>query len=312
MKKNQFLSTSENLRVAVFAAYNAHGIIPNYVLIYLQKLASVCDKIIFIADNETSAEQKAKLSGLVEYMQFSTHGEYDFGSYKRGLAWLKQQPWFTDIKELVLCNDSCFSVGPIAPIFAQMSVDKCDFWGMTQNTDHQKHLQSFFLVFKQQVLQSNAFTNFFNSVQHEANSMDVVLKYEVALTKHLEDNGFISDAYIKDIYSPHQYPLTTLRRHMPLIKKKVFIDPNYSLESITSLLRQIKKISPQDYHDVVRYFNIHPLLMALIPLFVSVKLVSSRLGLGFVRFFFQCKHTHKGYLLIKICKIPVYHRKETM
>ncbi len=310
MNNTTSLSDTKPFRVAIFAAYDGKGIIHNYVLAYLHKLATVCDKIIFIADNPTTAQQKAKLSGLVEYMQFSRHGEYDFGSYKRGFNWLQKQPWFAAVDELILCNDSCFTVGPIAPMFTHMAAAKCDFWGMSQNTDHQRHLQSFFLVFKRPVFTAPAFADFLNAVQHEEEFMTVVLKYEVAFTKFLEDADFSSDAYIKDIFSPHQYPLTTLRRRMPLIKKKIFIDPAYSVESIGSLFKEIKKVSPQDYKNIICYFNMHPLLMVLTPLLITAQTSFKRCAIGFVRFFFQRKLTQNGYLLIKICKIPVYHRKE--
>ena len=180
---------------------------------------------------------------------------------------------------------------------------------MTQNTDHQKHLQSFFLVFKKTVFTAQAFADFLNSVQHEEEFMSIVLKYEVAMTGLLENAGFTSEAYIKDIFSPHQYPLTTLRRQMPLIKKKVFVDPLYSVENIGSLLKEIKKVSTLDYRNIIKYFNMHPLLTAVTPLYIAARSALQRWLVGFVRFFFQRKITQKGYLLIKICKIPVYHQK---
>jgi lipopolysaccharide biosynthesis protein len=140
--------TSKPFRVAVFASYDKNGRVWDYVISYIKRLREVCDKIIFIADNEATQEEQNKLTGLVDFKQFQRHGEYDFGSYKRGWQYLKNQEWFSQIDELILCNDSCFSVGALTPVFEQMSHKQCDFWGMTENQDHQSHLQSFFLVFK--------------------------------------------------------------------------------------------------------------------------------------------------------------------
>ncbi|MBQ8671400.1 MAG: hypothetical protein IJ525_02645 [Alphaproteobacteria bacterium] len=295
-------------RVMVFASFDAKGIVHDYVLSYLHKMSALCNKIVFIADNETTEEQKLKLSGLVDYMQFEKHGEYDFGSYKRGFIWLKKQDWFDKIDEIVFCNDSCFSVGEFKPVFDVMNDRKCDFWGMTENADHKKHLQSFFWVFKKNVFNNEVFERFINSIKHEDNFMDIVLNYEVPLTEYLEQKGFVSDAYIKGIYSPHQYPVTTLRKKMPLIKKKAFcvaekILDSYSLEGIIDLFREIKKVSPDDYADIVNYFDQKPL-------HIIIRYVFKRNLYRIRRFLFQKKITRKGNLIVKICKIPVYYRKE--
>jgi lipopolysaccharide biosynthesis protein len=277
------------------------------VISYIKRLREVCDKIIFIADNEAKQEEQNKLTGLVDFKQFQRHGEYDFGSYKRGWQYLKNQEWFSQIDELILCNDSCFSIGALTPVFEQMSHKQCDFWGMTESKGYQSHLQSFFLVFKQPVLQSQVFDEFLCSFKHEENFLDIVLKYEIPLKGVLENHGFRAAALISGIKSPHQHPLKTMKLGMPLVKKKNFIPPvqsldGTSLEGIGRLLFRLKRKSVQDYMEILDYLQISPLRMAIC-FFLRTRYFF------FKRFLYHKKITKEGRFVVKICKIPVIYKK---
>lgn len=160
-------------RVVVFAAFDRQGIVSDYIVSYLRQLKTVASKIIFIADNTADKSQKDKLSGLVDYAQFEPHGEYDFGSYKRGYAYAQAQGWLDTADELVLCNDSCFCVAALEPIFAQMSEHKCDFWGLMRRTYQREHLQGYFLVFRKPVIRSNALQTYLATVRKSANLLRV-------------------------------------------------------------------------------------------------------------------------------------------
>lgn len=70
---------------AIFAHYDKDCIIDDYVLFYLKELKNVADRIIFVSDCELDEEQISKLKGIVDYTLAQKHGEYDFGSYKRGI-----------------------------------------------------------------------------------------------------------------------------------------------------------------------------------------------------------------------------------
>ena len=106
-------------------------------------------------------------------MLVSRHGEYDFGSYKRGWDWARASGALAESDELLLCNDSCY--GPFHPfgsVFAAMAARPCDFWGLSmfQIRDKQTkslhyHFQSFFLVFRRRVFESEVFTGFMASIR---------------------------------------------------------------------------------------------------------------------------------------------------
>ena len=99
--------------------------------------------------------------------------------------------------ELIFANDSCF--GPLLPfekIWNTMQKKDCDFWGITKNDiDVEYHIQSFFLVFKENVFKTKLFDNFINSITKQENKNEIIKKYEIGLSKLLLENGFKSASY---------------------------------------------------------------------------------------------------------------------
>ena len=142
-------------RLAIFASFSANGKIDDYVVYYIKNLKKVCDAIIFVADNSIIPNEFEKIKKYVIYASFNRHGEYDFGSYKRGYLYAKEKGLLNISEELVLCNDSCYApVYPFENMFSNMKQRKCDFWGICANDQFCYHLQSYFLVFNAKVFKS--------------------------------------------------------------------------------------------------------------------------------------------------------------
>lgn len=94
-------------RLVLFAGYDKMGVVDDYVLYYLAKLATLAD-IVYVADCEMSKKELAKLAPFTLKAIATRHGEYDFGSYKRGFLWAKESGILGDYDELFLCNDSVY------------------------------------------------------------------------------------------------------------------------------------------------------------------------------------------------------------
>ena len=137
-------------RVVVFASFSSTGKIPEYVVYYLKELKKVSDAIIFVSDNPIFIEETEKIKDLVYYMEFKRHEEYDFGSYKRGLLFLRYNKLLDSEDSLVLANDSCYGgVYPFAPVFKKMNNYKnVDFgvWHLIMNIDIICNLISWFFL----------------------------------------------------------------------------------------------------------------------------------------------------------------------
>ena len=297
-------------RLAIFAAYNAEGMVSNADILYIKELKKVVDNIIFIADNELQENSVNKLKQYVCYIEAYHHGEYDFGSYKRGFEYALKKRLLDNIEELILCNDSCYApLNDFNKMFSVMKKNKCDFWGITENIEFSRHIQSFFVVMRKNVFTSEVFKNFIKKIKKQNSVQDVIKNYEIGLSSILLQSGFTAQSYIK-YPNQDEYPLTIVKgfknltaapiwcvkQGSPLVKKKAFRFPEANYEGFLRLwlfcvLRNVSLISSLPPLRNCIYFN-----------FSKYKKI-------IIRFFYQRKITKSGKILIKICKIPVYSKK---
>jgi lipopolysaccharide biosynthesis protein len=114
---------------------------------------------------------------------------YDFGSWMSALRFCADD--LPKCRELILTNDSFYGpVLPLEPLFQRLQSCKADVVGLTDNLLYQPHLQSAFMVYRHPVIQSEAFTNFWENLQVWPTKRDLVKQCEVGLPVHLHKNGF--------------------------------------------------------------------------------------------------------------------------
>jgi lipopolysaccharide biosynthesis protein len=184
-------------RITIFAHYDKDNIVDDYVIFYLEGLKKVCDEIIFVSDCNLTSEQTNKISHLCSNIIFERHGEYDFGSYKRGIISIENR--LNEFDELLIANDSCYLVNSLEPVFEQMNQKNCDFWGLTQSKERNDiyYVGSYFINFKKNVFSSNVFLDFFKSITKLNSKDDIIGNYEVGLTRLLLKNRFNSESFIR-------------------------------------------------------------------------------------------------------------------
>lgn len=185
-------------KAAVFAHFDKNNTIQGYVIYYLKELKKVSDTIIFVSDCDLPDNEIKKIKPFVKEAIAYRHGEYDFGSYKRGFKYLDENNLLNNVDELIFANDSC--LGPLyslEKVWEIMDKRECDFWGTNyfNYKSHKPHVQSFFLVFKSQVYKSNVFRDFIYSIKKEETKDEIIQKYEVGLSQLLLVNGFKLDSY---------------------------------------------------------------------------------------------------------------------
>ena len=175
----------------VFAHFDRQDKVDDYVLYYLRELKKVADPIQFVTTSELGAAERRKVEELgVNFMQRKNEG-YDFCSFKLGIEAIR----VSEFDQLMVCNDSVY--GPfsdLATILAEMRSRNAKFWGLTESHDYQHHLQSYFLVFEGDALQSQAFKNFWESVEILDNKVDIIRRYEVGLSQSMAAAGFPPEA----------------------------------------------------------------------------------------------------------------------
>lgn len=215
-------------KVAIFAANAEDGSIPDYVIYYISKIDLIVDSVMLIGDYELcSLNELNKVTAIVDYAQFKRHNSYDFGSYKIGLEYLRNEGILNNLEELYLINDSCYGpIFDIKEIVSKMHEKSCDFWGLTDSNDMKYRILSFFYCFKQQVIRDPFFIHFFDRVQREMSFIQLERELTVYLCSKYKSGVYISNYIANDpaVYAGNQNlivrPLEAIEKGMPLIKVK--------------------------------------------------------------------------------------------
>lgn len=290
-------------RLAIFAFYNGKGLINDYVVTYLEYLKEVSDSIIFVADNEPNIKELSKIYPLVSHIESYHHGEYDFGSYKIGFNYAKEHYLLDDVDEIILCNDSCFCVDSLKPAFDKMGTKSCDFWSMTASNEYEPHLQSFFLVVKKKLFNSEVFSNYLDNVKHLDSFLEIVNTYEIPLKKNFEKEGFKSASYIKapKKNNPTFFPIKCVKAKMPLIKRKIFVESYACKHSLIYVILYLRFKYNKTYKEILSYYQVK----TLIP--VWFKFFKPKLR----NFFFRIDVSSNGTTKIRVLSIPIliYRKK---
>ena len=289
-------------RLAVYAAWDGNGYVDKADLYYIRALKEVADNVIYVCDNGLVAGEAEKISREVCCILAASHGEYDFGSYKRGFAYAQNHGLLDGVEELIFCNDSCYApVHPFKPVFDEMQGKECDFWGITENTEFSRHIQSYFMVFRPQVFQSKVFNQFITGITAQKTVQDVIENYEVGLSEKLTADGFKAISWFSEhngsvlpVWNDKNltvHPVFLIKHGTPVIKKKSFDPDSGYLEKSPLFTR----------YCAVRF---NRKLKNALPPFSAI--VWQHFRYKAKRFLFQKKITKSGKTIIKICKIPVF------
>ena len=283
-------------RVAIYTFYEAKGIVRTYVTIYLKALFKVAEKVIVVVNGGITDFSRLALENLgCEVLQRANHG-LDFGAWRHALEKLGERA-LAKYDELILCNCSCYGPAyPFEKVFEKMDEVICDFWGLTrhQNTNSLmipsepksvviQHIQSYFMVFRNQVINSQGFKTWWKDMIEYDDFHQEVAYHEIKFTKYLEDYGFKSATFIpcekywkrvkgENILYLFQIDMLS-DDHMPLIKRKIFAEYRYFFENDLTqkpkeLLNFLKKtkIFPIDviWEDLLATYSISVLKQSLV------------------------------------------------
>ena len=211
-------------RLFLFAGFDRDNIIDDTVVYYIKAL-SVLGDVVFVTDNELSDEETKKISNIpnVLHIYASKHGEYDFGSYKRGFLWALNKNVLKNYDWVYFVNDSVY--GPlydIDPILKNLEKSGSDLVGMTESYDDNtpSHVQSWFIGFSKKVFTQKFFKDFIEKISRIPNKTSLIMKYEVGLSHTIMRHGFKSSVLVnaKD-NTIYENPRFILTKGLPFVKK---------------------------------------------------------------------------------------------
>ncbi|HFI0812195.1 TPA: rhamnan synthesis F family protein, partial [Streptococcus suis] len=222
----------------VYVHYNKYNVVSEYIYYQLKSIRSIYSDIVFVSNSHVSKDKVQYLQSerLIDFFIQRDNIGYDFAAWKEGL----NQVTIYQYDSVTLMNDTCF--GPLWNLedyYSQFDSDvNVDFWGMTNHLETKidsvvvpEHLQSYFMVFKKRILQSQAFVGFWSSVSDLTDIQDVIKLYESRLTKILLLEGYsykcVLDTSIccKTLENSNvtlEYPEVILKNNVPFIKIKSF------------------------------------------------------------------------------------------
>ncbi|GAA1521867.1 hypothetical protein GCM10009788_27170 [Nocardioides humi] len=239
-------------RICLYAAYDADGVIDDYVLHYLRELSRHAD-VYYLADGVMPRAELDKLADVTVAAWAIPHARYDFGSYSMLATELVGWETIEQYDELLFANDSCYLLRSLDETFARMDRRPADWWGMQAtkmdfsrgeghtrpiplaeakrlhtpveewNPHYRIHLSSYLLAFRRPVFTDPGFRRRLGAVVKQAFKDLVILKYEIGLSDYLIDAGFDFDTFIPDLYPFH--PLYSsdyfdlLAQGFPLLKR---------------------------------------------------------------------------------------------
>lgn len=225
--------------LAIFAHYDADDSIKNYVVYYLQELSKIVDQIIFVSTSTLDESELAKFGSLNVRIILRENVGHDFYSYKIGLASIQD---LTRVDKLILCNDSCF--GPLFElqnIYAKLINSSGDFWGISANSRPRLHLQSYFLIFSHQVVNSVVFNNFWQELEIISDKDSIVNNYEAGLSQCLLSAGFKLSSWLPiNDYKIKSLPLFC-RKWQIFIGERNNVNSRYSWKNLLEPLTRIDK-----------------------------------------------------------------------
>lgn len=215
-------------RLCIFAHYDPDNLIDKYVVLYIKSLSKLFS-IIFVSD--CSSINKKDLNKIKNYTIkriVKHHGEYDFGSYKRGYLYAKKNQLLKKYDWLLFANDSCY--GPFYKI--DNFIKKQDnlintVYGMTLNTKTETvHIESFFIALPKNIFLKKDIISFFKGVKKEYDKNTIVEKYEYGLAEIINKykpklNSFFDDP--KFTLDPLQSKwLIMIEKGFPFLKRNLF------------------------------------------------------------------------------------------
>jgi rhamnosyltransferase len=259
-------------RIALVAHFDAGDRLRPFVVELLRELRTVCDEVVLGSTARLSESELARAAPHASLAFVRENVGYDFATWRDAL----ERVDLAGVDELVLCNSSVF--GPVFPLrraFERMASVECDAWGMTDNDQHEWHLQSYFVVLRRRVVTSPLVRAFFASVLPYRDKLQIIRSYEIGLSRLLIDHGFTLRALvpqaelprlalparvalvdfrawlraaarragfsIRSVSTTRTHPLHLLRAGMPFVKVELLRDNPYAIP-LAPVLAELRRV----------------------------------------------------------------------
>ena len=249
--------------VTVMAGYARDGTLSAITRRWIRALHQLSTQLGLVLDQD-------QVDGLEELVEqdpglvclCKRHRAYDFGSYQLGLRIAREQQLLDGATHVLLCNDSV--VGPfrdLGPILDAMVQQPEPVWGLTDCQLYTPHLQSYFLLVEQSVMQHHKLVEFFESVIPKASRHDVIQAYELGFSCLLGELGIPWRAWlpISPMQDPRNgelmlnstaYPICSLDAGSPVVKLRALKDYSANQDGLGRTCSLLAEQQPQIWDEL--------------------------------------------------------------
>src|SRR5574344_1313812 len=170
-------------RIGIFFFYDADGVADNYIEYLLNGIVDCLDNLVIVSNGELTREAKALFGKFTQRGARNTgkliireNTGFDVWAYKAAIDYLGWEE-LGCCGELILFNHTI--MGPVYPfeeVFDKMDSIETDYWGLNVHYGISsdlmgspyryipKHLQSHFLAFRNNVIRSKLFHNYWEKL----------------------------------------------------------------------------------------------------------------------------------------------------
>lgn len=250
-----------NQETCLFVTYAPQPAIKRHVVRHIEALLAAGIDVVLIINTPhepTVFNVDPSLSERLAGVFIRENLGFDFAAWAHVYTVIR--PMLSHCSRLVLANDSI--VGPLREdLFSAMLQairgSTADVVGLTENPEPRPHLQSFFLVFQEQAVQSEALAEWFADVRNLPTKELVIDLYETFLTRRLEALGFTCTALYPNLATGYYEFNDTyyrwellIERGFPYIKTSVLEE-----QWDTNLVRQLV---PEEFRSGYEFANRTP------------------------------------------------------
>lgn len=241
--------TTPTREVAIFVTHSPDGKIKTHVIQYIKSLQeNNIDVILLIAADHPVSGVPDDVMALVSSIYVRENLGYDFAAWSHIL---QIRPELFSSQILYLLNDSLF--GPLnaekfLTILRSIRNSAADIVGLTDSYEHDWHVQSFFLAFKNKALSSVALHRFFNEVVCLTNKDDVIRRYEVTFAERMRERGLL----IEVLFPSKQIPRPETLSNTTLFCWKELIALGFPFVKVMVLRDSVNGIDRCDWENVLK------------------------------------------------------------
>ncbi len=224
-------------RLCVYFLFDENGVVDDYVPFVLKSLKERYEDIYVVVNGGLTADSEKKIEPFAKEVLYRENAELDVGAYRHVFRHIGYEK-LADYNELLVTNFTIF--GPLFPLdemFSTMDGKSCDFWGLTPHTlesspsEMMTHLQSYYVVYRNELLASPCFKEYWESRPFISSYDDSVNNHELKQTPFFVAKGFKQASYVPEMKYVSESPGNAIigcadrqliEDRCPFIKRRVF------------------------------------------------------------------------------------------